>query len=157
MAKAHTKGSIHALGIILGKELYALRTHLVREVLAHPQLTRVPKAPLYVRGVLNLRGNILPVVDLLARLGIRNETPSSYPWVVVVDIDGETLGVGAEKVTKLLRIHEDELMPPPALLASISHENIEAVAPHERGFVIFLDLDRVLGDEDGENSARATP
>lgn len=145
------------LTFTLQGELYALDIHEITEIIEYRSLTVVPMMPTFIRGVLNLRGRVLPVVDLSARFGQQATTVARRTGIIVVqaadhplDLDGEdtplTTGIGimVDGVNKVVHLSEDDMEPPPAFGVGIRSDFISGMAKHEGGFIIVLDINKVL-------------
>jgi purine-binding chemotaxis protein CheW len=146
---------IQAIGLRIGTEEYGLPIAQVQEVINTPRITRVPKAPDYLKGVINLRGNVIPVVDVARRLNIGETTVSDGSRIVAVDVGDEVVALTAEQVSKVTRLPVSAIKPPPPLVSGISAEYISGVARLPDRFLIFLDLERVLAEDDAEPEGRA--
>jgi purine-binding chemotaxis protein CheW len=136
----------------LGEEVFALGIGQVREVLDFTQVTRVPRMPEFMRGVINLRGAVVPVVDLRLRfgLGATERTVNTCVIIAEVEVQGESalLGALADSVQEVIDLEPGQIEPPPRLGASVRAEFIRGMGKREEGFVIILDADRVFsGDE----------
>ncbi len=137
----------HAIGFQVGAEEYGLELRSVQEIIATPRITRVPKAPPYIRGVINLHGNVVPVLDVARRFGLGDTAMSSGSKVVVVETEGESIGLLAESVSKVTRFHRDQIQPPPPLVAGIAADFLDGIIRSANRFVIFLNLDKTLEDD----------
>jgi purine-binding chemotaxis protein CheW len=135
-----------AIGFRVGQEEYGLRLIGIRQILPQPPITRVPRAPAYIKGVINLQGNVVPVFDLARRFELGETQPSRTARIVVVEHNDETVGFWAESVSKVLHLKEGDLQPPPLLVAGIAAEFIEGIVRVAHRFLIFLDLARTLAD-----------
>jgi purine-binding chemotaxis protein CheW len=136
----------------LGQEVFALGIGQVREVLDFTQVTRVPRMPEFMRGVINLRGAVVPVVDLRLRfgLGATERTVNTCVIIAEVEVQGERalLGALADSVQEVVDLEPGQIEPPPRLGASVRAEFIRGMGKREEGFVIILDADRVFSGEE---------
>lgn len=137
------------LSFFLDEEVFALDVSKVREVLDRTDLTRVPRMPAFMRGVLNLRGSVLPVVDMRVRFGMGEvaETVDTCIIVVEVEIEGEVTPLGAmvDAVDEVFELGAEDLEAPPKMGAKLKTEYIAAMARRgEDEFMIVLDADRVF-------------
>ncbi len=136
----------------LGNEVFALDVAKVREVLDYTTITKVPRTPEFMRGVINLRGSVVPVIDLrLAfEMSATERTVSTCIIVVEVRLDSETLVVGAlaDSVEEVVDIEPEAIQPAPAIGASVRTEFIQGMGRRESGFVMILDIDKVFSAED---------
>ena len=140
----------HAIGFSVGEEEYALPLNSLREIITTPRITRVPHAPHYIRGVINLHGNVVPVIDIARRFGIGETEIGEGSRIVVVSVENETLGLLAAGVGKVERFQEPEMQPPPQLVAGISSHYLRGVVRTRGRFLIFLNLERTLAEDDGQ-------
>ncbi len=129
-------------------ERLAMSIDAVKEIIETPQVTRVPMTPDYIRGVINLRGNVVPVIDLGARLGRGALTLTRRSCIVLVEVQaGEehhVLGMLVDEVKNILDIPREDVKPPPEFGSEIRTDFIEAMGRVEDVFVIILSVDHVL-------------
>jgi len=132
----------------LGEEVFALEISQVREVLDYTQITRVPRMPEFMRGVINLRGSVVPVVDLRLKFGMSatERTVNTCIIIAEVEVEGERtlLGALADSVQEVLDLEPGQIEPPPRLGASVDARFIRGMGKRDEGFVIILDVDRVF-------------
>lgn len=128
----------------LAREIYGLDINWVREIITLREITRVPGAPDFVEGVINLRGHVIPVIDLRKRFGLEVSVDPRRTRIVVVDVPPHTLGLVVDAVTEVLRIAESVVEPAGNILAGIDIAFISGVAKLERRLIILLDLQRLL-------------
>lgn len=134
----------------LGEEEYALDVERVREVVKVDRITRVPGAPAYVRGIINLRGRVVPVIDLRERLGL-NAAPSERPRIMVVEDGAALVGMLVDRASEVLRLRPGQVQPPDEILQEgDSSRFVEAVANLEGRLVVVLRPGELLAREDRE-------
>lgn len=129
----------------LANEVYGINIGTVREIIRMQTVTFVPDAPPFVKGVINLRGRVIPVVDLRRRFGLPETEPTPESRVLVVDIAGSDIGVIVDAVTEVQRIPEASIEEASALVTTEDSYYIEGIAKVEDRLLILLDLDRALG------------
>ncbi|MDR3237522.1 MAG: chemotaxis protein CheW [Spirochaetia bacterium] len=129
----------------IGKEEYGVDILLVQEILKLPDVTKLPKAASYVLGVMNLRGKVIPVVDLSIKFGINTGSPSRG---IVVSIEGKQVGLAIDSVSHVVRINSTEIEPPPPVVRGISGKYIIGIAKIESGFVVILDLSSLFSSDE---------
>ena len=140
------------LTFMLGKEDFALAISKVREVVDFLTITKVPRMPEFLSGVINLRGNVVPVVDLRLKLGVNAgpRTVDTCIMIVDVDMDGEDVQMGAiaDAVQEVIDLEPDMIQPPPRLGTGINTAFIKGMGKRNDSFIIILDIDKVLSDEE---------
>ncbi|MDQ7831134.1 MAG: chemotaxis protein CheW [Desulfovibrionaceae bacterium] len=136
------------LTFALGEELFALESSLVLEVLEVPAITRIPRVPDHLLGVINLRGNAASIVDLRRKFGMSPTQCTRDTCVIVVerDFEGERQPVGllADSVREVLEISPDSVLDPPDMGLSVDARYLCGVARQGDDFVLLLDADRLL-------------
>ncbi len=132
----------------LDNEEFGVDILKVQEINKMIDITRIPNAPAYVEGVINLRGKIIPIVDLRKRLGFESRASDKSTRIIVVELDGMVLGFIVDSVSEVLRISENTVEPPPALVSGIESEYIEGVGKLENRLLILLELKKVFTSMD---------
>lgn len=128
----------------LGDEYYGAEIGVIREIVTLTHITPVPRTPAYVKGVINSRGRVLPVIDLRRRLGLGVAEETKQTRIAVVEQDGGQVGMIVDGVTEVLRAAPDQIEPPPPVLGGIGSDFIKGVAKSQEKLVTLLDLDKVL-------------
>lgn len=131
----------------LGGETYGLDIGTVYEILRMQPVTRVPKAPTYVEGVINLRGKITPVVDMGKRFGLKKADRTKNSRIVVVNISGTTIGIIVDAVTEVLRIPIANIEPPSSVVSAGDTDYLQGIAKLGEKMVVLLDLGKVLAKD----------
>jgi purine-binding chemotaxis protein CheW len=136
----------------LADEVFAFDISKVREVLDFTTITRVPKMPDFLRGVINLRGSVVPVVDLRLKFGMpkTDRTVDTCVIITEVNVDSEqtVLGVLADSVQEVMDLDPDSVEPAPKIGAGLNTEFIKGMGKHNDGFVIILDIDKIFSAEE---------
>ena len=136
----------------LGKESFAIEILRVREVLDYLEPTRVPRSPDFLVGVINLRGNVVPVVDMRVILGMQKYEISIESCIIIIEIAlfDETVLVGAlaDSVQEVVDIMESTIDPPPKIGTRLRTEFLKGIGKVNSGFVMILNMDRVLSIEE---------
>ncbi len=136
----------------LGEELFGVEVSRTREILSLTPMTKVPQTPGYLLGVINLRGQVVPVVDMRLKLGLPAgvETEDTCIIVVEVQIDDEPIVVGAlaDAVREVLEIRSDQIEPPPRLGTRLKTEFINGMGKIDEQFMILLNIDRIFNSEE---------
>ena len=140
------------LGFHIAEEEYAIGILRVREILEFDTVTRVPTTPPSIRGVINLRGSVVPVVDLAVKLGLAPSVVTKRSCVVVVevDLDGErtVMGLLADAVSQVMDLAASEIEPPPPFGTRVRVECLLGMGRAGKKFVLLLDIDKLLSLED---------
>lgn len=153
-----TSGSY--LTFTLDKELYAVNVSRVREVLESTRITRLPNTAEYMKGIINLRGSSVPVIDLKMKFGLSATAESGKASIVVMELEsaGEMIVVGAlaDDVHEVIEISADKIDPAPRFGTRLAATYIQGLARRGEDFVVILDVDRVFSDDEtGELAAAA--
>ena len=140
------------LSFKLGDEEFAAHVGKVLNILEMTKITEVPKAPEYMKGVINLRGTVLPVIDTRIKFGMTATVYTTNTCIIVLDIemDGETIQVGAlvDAVQAVLEIDKNQIMPPPSIGSKYKSEFIEGVANVDEKFIMILNMDAVFSSDE---------
>ena len=128
----------------MGREEFGIPVTQVREVIRVSEITRVPQAPPHVRGVANLRGRILAVVDLRSRLGLTPAEPTPRSRIVVVEVRERVLGLLVDAVSQVTKVPVASVVPAPDDVVSTDALYLTGVARWETRLIILLDLDKAL-------------
>lgn len=139
-----TASSIQLVIFRLGSELYGVDVHRVREVTPVLRITPVPLTRAFIRGVMNLRGRVITVIDLRRRLGLEEVPDTPETRIVVAEVGGEPVGMIVDAVQEVVTIPQEAVPIPDHLAAPISHDCISGLAKIDNQLVIMLDLDAVL-------------
>ncbi len=152
METTETSATTQYLTFRLGEEVFALDITKVREVLDFTTVTRVPRTPAFMRGVINLRGTVVPVVDLRLKFGMTmtERTVNTCVIIAEVTVDGETtlLGALADSVQEVLDLGADTILPPPRIGTKLKTEFIRGMGRQNDRFVIILDIDAVFSADE---------
>lgn len=128
----------------VGTEEFGVDILKVQEINRMLKITKVPNTPEFVEGVVNLRGRIIPVIDLRKRLSIENKDHDNKTRIIVVDVNGNIVGFIVDEVNEVLRISKDIIENPPELVSQVDSDFITSVAKLEDRLIILLDLDNLL-------------
>lgn len=140
------------LSFKLDGEIFALGIAKVREVLDYTSITKVPKTPDFMRGVINVRGGVVPVVDMRVKFGMSKTEQTVNTCIIIVEIEmeGETtiLGVLADSVEEVMELDPNQIEPAPKIGTKLRTEFIRGMGKRDEQFIIVLDIDKVFsGDE----------
>lgn len=152
MAVAEMTQTTQYLTFTLADEVFALDITKVREVLDFTSVTRVPRTPEFMRGVINLRGSVVPVVDLRLKFGMSRTENSVNTCIIIteVTVDGETtvLGALADSVQEVMDLGPENIAPPPRIGTKLRTDFITGMGKQNDRFVIILDIDRVFSTDE---------
>jgi len=140
------------LTLTLGNEFFAMDIFAVREILDYTDITRIPQTPACLRGVVNVRGNAVPVVDLGLKLGLGEVARTLHTRIVIVEVrhDGRMslMGALADSVREVLELDASTIAPPPSLGTAVDVACIQGIGRHEGRFILLLNVERVFGTDD---------
>lgn len=118
----------------------------VQEINRMTEITKVPNSPAYVEGVINLRGKVIPVINLNRKLGFNEKDKSESSRIIIMDIKGVTKGVIVDSVSEVLRIPSDIVEPSPPIASDISKDFIKGIAKLQNRLIILIDIDKLIGE-----------
>ncbi|HKK47888.1 MAG TPA: chemotaxis protein CheW, partial [Alkalispirochaeta sp.] len=140
------------LTFTLVEEQYAVEVYDVKEVLEYTSVTRVPRTQDFMRGVINLRGSVVPVIDLRLKFGMGETEKTIETSIIVmeVEIGGEKVTVGtlADSVQEVINLDDSQIEPAPQIGTRINTEFIRGIGKQEDRFIIILDIDRIFSEEE---------
>ena len=142
--KSRDGTAIELLSFLVGGQDYCVDIMSVREIRGGARATPLPHAPSYMRGVINLRGTVLPIMDLSSRLDLDAETDAARNVIIVVANGDRTLGLMVDAVSDILAIQEDDLQPPPDLSMDDTRSFVSALTIVDNRMIRVLDLNAVL-------------
>jgi purine-binding chemotaxis protein CheW len=134
------------VGFTIGNEQFGVDILMVQEIIRSAPITSVPNSPDFIEGVINLRGNIIPVIELRKRLNLfREDSASEDSWILILDINSRVTGFIVDSVTRVLKIMESTIEPPPeVVVAGLANQYIRGVCDIGEGLLIMLDFNRIL-------------
>lgn len=140
----------------IADEIYGVDIHQVKEIIRVPEITRVPRTPDFVEGVVNLRGSVIPVLDLRKRFGFASGEASSDQRIVVMEVANQTVGMIVDSVSEVLQVDVEEVEAPSPYVVSVDSQYIAGIVKLDERLIILLDADRVLSNEEREAVAQLT-
>ena len=146
---------LQLVSFVVGTEEFAISILSVQEINRMMQITRVPQSPPFIEGVINLRGKIIPVMDLRKRFGLGKLEDHSDARIVVVEVKGRVIGFTVDRVNEVLRLRADIVEPPPTMVCSIDSDFVKGVGKLDDRLLILLDLERLFSSEDLKDAERA--
>ena len=137
------------VGFNIDSELFGVDILMVQEIIREVPITSIPDSPDFIEGVINLRGNIIPVIDMRKRLNLKLDKPEkndkSNIWIIILDIGGRITGFIVDRVTKVLKITKGSIKPAPDIVvAGLKSQYINGVCNLDRGLLILLDFEKIL-------------
>jgi len=143
---SETDHLMQLVGFKIGKEQFGVDILMVQEIIRSAKIATVPNAPSFVQGIINLRGNIIPVIDLRKRLTLRTGgPPPDRTWIIILDIEGKTTGFIVDLVTEVLKVEKSAIEPPPDIVvAGLESQYIHGVCDIGDNLLIILDFNRIL-------------
>lgn len=156
-AASHDAPTSQYLTLNLAQEEYGVDILAVREIRGWTPVTRIPQAPPYVLGVLNLRGAIVPVIDMRLRFGLPREEYTANTVTVIVAVGGRNFGVVVDAVSDVLDVKTSELRPVPDMGTTVDTEYLKGLTAVEDRMVLLLDVDKLLQPQDAQMLEAALP
>jgi purine-binding chemotaxis protein CheW len=139
---------LQLVSFVLGNEEFGVDILCVQEINRMLQITKVPNAPGYVDGVINLRGRVIPVIDLRQKLGLPRKEHDNNTRIIVVEVNNKTIGFIVDGVREVLRIPVSITEAPPEIVSGINSEYIKSVGKLEDRLLILIDLEKILSKSD---------
>lgn len=132
----------------IGEEEFGVNILKVQEINRTMEITKVPRAPAFVEGVINLRGKVIPIIDLRSRFGLSSKPEDKDTRIIVIEINSIIVGFVVDAVSEVLRIPASTVEPPPPVVAGVESDYISGVGKLKERLLIMLDLDKLLSTED---------
>jgi len=147
--KVQVISEIQVVGFYIGSDEYAININNVREIVAMTDIRKVPKAPRFVEGVINLRGHIVPIIDLRKRFEVPPAVEMPQSKILIVEFHRNLLGMIVDSVSEVFRLNQDQIeKAPPLFTANIDSQYIQGVGKIENRLIILLDVERLLSFEE---------
>jgi purine-binding chemotaxis protein CheW len=150
-------GSMQIVSFRLAEEEYGIEITKVQEIILMGEITRVPQTQAYIKGLINLRSTVIPIVDLRLRFGVSEQQITDETRIMVVNVAGKTIGIVVDAVSEVLRISQDQIAPPPPTVAGLGRDYLTGLVKLENRLLILLDIDKILGEEQSEAIAARGP
>ncbi|MDD2487140.1 MAG: chemotaxis protein CheW [Candidatus Gracilibacteria bacterium] len=136
---------IQLVSFILADEMYGVDVLTVREIIRKPTLTKMPNTPVYVDGIINLRGKVIPIISLRRKFNLIDIDDDSQTRIIVMDVNGELTGFTVDGVSEVIRISGEEIQPPPIMTSGgLDQDSIAGVINRDDQLIILLDLKKVF-------------
>lgn len=147
---------VQFVGFRLDDEDYAIAITKIQEIILMKPITRIPQVPEYIEGLINLRGSVVPIVNLRKRFGLARREVDDETRTIVVNIQDKTVGCVVDAVTRVTRINRDQIQPPPLAVLAVAHQYVSGLARLDDRLLIILDIDRLFDDQSPIVSGRWT-
>jgi purine-binding chemotaxis protein CheW len=138
----------------LGDEDFAVEITKVKEIILIEGITKVPQVPAYIEGVINLRGVIVPVIDLRKRLGMHTKAVDQESRIMITRLEDRSIGMIVDSVSKVMKIPRADIMPQPDSISSMAKDYLVGLAKVEKGILLIIDLEKVLSSPEKANLAK---
>ncbi len=132
----------------LSHQTYGIDIALVYEIIRMETITKVPRTPEFIEGVINLRGKIIPVIDICKRFNLPESDKTNTSRIIIVDVGGNTIGMIVDAVSEVLRVPVDSIEPPPPMIDGIDATYLRGIAILDNRLIILLNLDKILYDHE---------
>ena len=136
------------LSFHLAREEYGLEVTKVQEIILLGEITRLPHTPDFIKGLINLRSTVIPVIDLRLRFGLAAEAQTDESRVMVVRVGGKTLGLIVDAVSEVLRVSAEQIVPPPPTVAGVGRDFLSGLVKLDKRLLILLNIDKILGEDE---------
>jgi purine-binding chemotaxis protein CheW len=141
-------GSMQLVSFRLLQEEYGIEITRVQEIILMGEITRIPQTPNYIKGLINLRSTVIPIVDLRLRFGLPSQEPTDETRIMVVNMSGKTIGIIVDAVSEVLRISNDQISPPPPTVTGLGRDYLTGLVNLDDRLLILLNIDQLFGEEE---------
>jgi purine-binding chemotaxis protein CheW len=142
------KNEAEVLSFQLGKEEYAISILKVQEIRGYESVTRIASAPAYVKGVLNLRGIIVPIVDMRIKFGLGEPTYDQFTVVIILNIEHRVIGMVVDSVSDVVTLAPDQIRPAPAMGTSVDTSYLQGIGTIGERMLILVDIDKLMRSDE---------
>jgi purine-binding chemotaxis protein CheW len=149
-AKSSTKGMFELIAFRIGDQEFCIDVMSVREIRGWTPATAIPYAPPYVLGVINLRGAVLPIMDLSARLGMKPAEPTVRHVIIVTQVNRHTVGLLVDAVSDILTINEESIQPTPEVSSELQKQFAGGILAIDRRLVCLIELEALFPDTESQ-------
>lgn len=139
---------LQLVGFKIDREFFGAPIDKVKEIVRVPEITAVPDTPIFLNGVINLRGRIVPVIEMSKRLGVTSSGRKKSNRVLVLDFGGSTVGLLVDSVSEILKMPEESIEPNPELVSSIGGQYVNGIGKLKDRLIVLLDIERLLSREE---------
>lgn len=153
--QADAHGTIQVVSFRLANEEYGIEITKVQEIILVGDVTRVPQTEPFIKGLINLRSTVIPIIDLRLRFEMPEQQPTDETRIMVMNLAGKTIGIVVDAVSEVLRIAKEHVAPPPATVSGVGREYLTGLAKLDQRLLILLDIDHLLADISAPTSTAA--
>ena len=140
---------IQLVSFMVANEEYGVEVLRVRDIIRMPDITKMPNTPAHVEGIINLRGQVIPIISMRKRFSVAECEHGNRTRIIVMDVAGGLTGFIVDAVSEVIRIHASEIQPPPAVVSGgMGQEFITGVINHAERLLVVMDIDRMFSDEE---------
>ena len=144
--RSNTTGSMQLVSFKLGDETYGIEITKIREIILVGEITCVPETPHYIKGLINLRSSVIPVIDLRARFSLPENELTQDSRIMVLNVGRRTIGIMVDSVNEVLRVSEEQISPAPPTVTSLGNQYMTGLVRLENQLLILLDVDRLFNE-----------
>lgn len=139
--------SMQLVSFKLSDETYGIEITKIREIILVGEITQVPETPHYIKGLINLRSSVIPVIDLRARFSLPENEMNNESRIMVLNVGTRTIGIIVDSVSEVLRVSADQISAAPPTVASLGNEYMNGLVQLDDKLLILLDVDRLFDEE----------
>ena len=136
------------LSFVLGDEHYALDITTVKEIRGYEQVTKIANAPAFIKGVINLRGDIVPIVDLRIKFNVGEATYNDFTIVIMLNIQERIVGIVVDGVSDVIRLSEEQVLPPPEFGVAFDSRYLHGLADVDEKMIILVNIESLITSEE---------
>ena len=144
---SETHGTLQLVSFGLADEVYGIEITKVREIILISEITKIPQTPHYVKGLINLRSTVIPVIDLRSFFGLPEGEKTDESRIMVLQAGGKTVGIMVDAVSEVLRVKKDQIVPPPPTVAGLGREYLTGLVKLDKQLLILLNIEKILGGQ----------
>ena len=152
-SRAEIEDSTNLVTFRLGSGEYAIDIMQAKEIIKMEKITLIPNAPDFVEGVINLRGNIIPIIDLKKRFNLEEIEGDKNTGIIIVKIEDVDMGIIIDSISKVVSISNSDIQPPPPMLSGIGQKYIKGVGKLEDKLLVVLDLEKLFTTDEEETDS----
>ena len=139
---------VRLITFVVGPERFVFDIMTVRQIIPYAGTTKVPRAPKFIEGIIILRSEVIPIVDLRSRLFPSHSEPVEHPLVLICETSYGTIGLKVDEVLRILPVQTDQVLPAPGLIRGLSGDLFFGIIPTEKHVLLVLDLESLLSSEE---------